>query len=77
MGLVWPSYRKGPFQLAGSICLFLTFDGGGTFGGARTGEGNEEEEGWKEREEAGGRRLSLASLQLSEVGWRHRHSERA
>lgn len=39
-------------------------------------------DGRKERrlegsKEAGGRRLSLASLQLSEVGWRHRHSERA
>lgn len=55
MGLVWPSYRKGPFQLAGSICLFLPFDGGGTFRGTRRGEGNEEEEGWKEREEVGGK----------------------
>ena len=33
--------------------------------------------GWREARRAGGRRLSLASLKLSEAGWRHRHSERA
>lgn len=49
-------------------------------GGAK--EMKRKKDGRKERrlegsKEAGGRRLSLASLQLSEVGWRHRHSERA
>ena len=74
VGLVWPSYRKGPFQLAASICLFLPFDGGGAFGATRRRGGMKRKKdrrkrgGWREARTAGGGRLSLAFRKLSGVG---------